>query len=148
MFYLISKYCCHIVVRSLFHVTKISKVAVKLVWNVSYPCPQSHLAVAARPHFLRFDWNGGCPGVRLSLQARTSQSHMEQSATPTCGCIFGQLGAEAASCEAGQIDIWLVVDRDGGAITRLFSQLWASFGTAVMEFSANWATVTRHTSRC
>ena len=28
---------------------------------------------------------GDCPGVRLSIQARTAQSHMERSATPSCG---------------------------------------------------------------
>jgi len=47
--------------------------------------PQSHCAVAVSPHFLRFDLTGDCPGVRLSIQARTAQSHMERSATPSCG---------------------------------------------------------------
>jgi len=36
-------------------------------------------------HFLRFDLTGDCPSVRLSIQARTAQSHMEWSATPSCG---------------------------------------------------------------
>jgi len=36
-------------------------------------------------HFLRFDLTGGCPSMRLSIQARTAQSHMERSATPSCG---------------------------------------------------------------
>jgi len=55
--------------------------------NISSPCPQSHCAVAVSPHFLevRFDRSHDCPGVRLSIQARTAQSHMERSATPSCG---------------------------------------------------------------
>jgi len=49
------------------------------------PCLQSHCAVAVSPHFLRFDLTGDCPGVRLSIQARTAQSHIKQSATPSDG---------------------------------------------------------------
>jgi len=55
--------------------------------SVSSPCPQLHCAVAVSPHFLRFDLTGECPGVRLSIQARTAQSHMEQSSTPNFGCV-------------------------------------------------------------
>jgi len=47
--------------------------------------PVSHCAVAVSPHFLRFDLTGDCPGVRLGIQARTAHSHMERSATPSCG---------------------------------------------------------------
>jgi len=53
--------------------------------NFSSPCLQSHCAVAVSPHFLRFGLTGDCPGVRLSIQAHTAQSHMERSATPSCG---------------------------------------------------------------
>jgi len=52
--------------------------------NVSSPCPQSHCAVAVSSHFLRFDLTGNCPGVRLSIQAWTAQSHMKQSAPHSC----------------------------------------------------------------
>jgi len=50
-----------------------------------FPCPQSYCAVAVSLHFLRFDLTEDCPGVRLSIQARTVQSHMERSATRSCG---------------------------------------------------------------
>jgi len=50
-----------------------------------FQCPQSHFAVAMSPNFLRFDLTGDCPGVRLSIQARTAQSQMKRSATPNCG---------------------------------------------------------------
>jgi len=47
------------------------------------PCPLSHFAVAVVLHVLRFHLTGDCPGMRLSNQAHTAQSHMERSATPT-----------------------------------------------------------------
>jgi len=53
--------------------------------NVLSPCPQSHCAMAASPHFLRFNLTRNCPGVRLSIQAHTAESHMERSTTPSCG---------------------------------------------------------------
>jgi len=68
--YLIFDYFCHVVVRSLFHVSTMSKLAVKLRGrNVSSICPQSHYAVAVSPHFLRCDLTGDCPGVRLTFVA-------------------------------------------------------------------------------
>ena len=53
--------------------------------NVLSPCPQSHCAVAVNPHFLMFNLTGDCPSVRICIQARTAQSHMERSATHTSG---------------------------------------------------------------
>jgi len=53
--------------------------------NVSSPCLQSPFAVAVSPSFLRFDLTGDCSGMRLSIQGRTAQSHMERSAKPDCG---------------------------------------------------------------
>jgi len=86
MFHLIFNYFCHVVVRSLFHVSTMSKVTVKLLVEKYFvPCPQSHCAVAVSPYFLRFNLTRDCPGVRLSIQARTAQSHIERSATPSCG---------------------------------------------------------------
>jgi len=87
VFYLIFDYFCHVVVRSLFHVSTMSQVAVKLLVE---KCFVSMSAVAlcsgaVSPYFLRFDLTGDCPGVRLSIQARTDLSHMERSATPSCG---------------------------------------------------------------
>ena len=85
--YLIFDYVCHVVVHSLFHVSTMSKVAVKLLVEKCF-VPMSAVALcsgAVSPHFLRFNLTGDCPGVRLSIQARTAQSHMERSATPRCG---------------------------------------------------------------
>ena len=85
--HLIFDYFCHVVVRSLLHVSTMSKVAVKLLVEKCF-VPMSAVALcsgAVSPHFLRFNLTGDCPGVRLSIQARTAQSHMERSAAPSCG---------------------------------------------------------------
>jgi len=83
---LIFDYLCHVVVHSLFHVSTMSKVAVKLLVE-KYLVPMAAIALysGVGPHFLRFDLTGDCPAVRLSIQARTAQSHMARSATPSCG---------------------------------------------------------------
>jgi len=86
MFHLIFDYFCHVFVRNLFQVSTMSKVTVKLLVENCFV----HMSAVAPcsghcPHFLRFDLTGDCPCVRLSIQARTAQSHMERSDTPSCG---------------------------------------------------------------
>ena len=84
--HLIFDYFCHVVVRSLFHVSTMSKMAVKLLVEKCFvPLSAVALCSGRHPHFLRFNLTGDCPGVRLSIQARTAQSHMERSAAPSCG---------------------------------------------------------------
>ena len=74
----------HVVVCSLFHVLTMSKVAVKLLVEKCF-VPISAVALCSGRQSPRFDLTGDCPGLRLSIQARTAQSHMERSATPSCG---------------------------------------------------------------
>ena len=69
-------FCCCAQFVSCFN--NVCKVAVKLlVEKCLSPCLQSHCTVAVSPHFLRFYLTGDCPSVRLGIQARTAQSHME-----------------------------------------------------------------------